>query len=164
MWSKRGVTRAFKTSRPSRWCFANNLIFRSYCYCTRPKGPLLPLQSLIPGDCQICKTRLNSVSAALCSSLEIPCRVAASRNVISSSLPCSLSFHRMNIRSGSRSVYACATFAACCGFTFFPSLLYRTRGGGARFRRPSRERTRTILPWMAHETQYCSFRYILGTA
>lgn len=22
---------------------------------------------------------------------------------------------------------------------------------------------RTILPWMAHETQYCSFRYILGT-
>ena len=22
---------------------------------------------------------------------------------------------------------------------------------------------RTILPWMAQETQYCSFRYILGT-
>ena len=98
-----------------------------------------------------------------------------------------------------------------------PSLLYRTRGGGARLRRPTRERTlycsklcqrdsfsisllrgqegssgvaarfdqgssqppaspkrarlspkggqtyRTILPWMAQETQYCSLRYILGT-
>jgi hypothetical protein len=30
-------------------------------------------------------------------------------------------------------------------------------------RRPSRERTRTIFPWMAHETQYWSFKYILGT-
>ena len=28
---------------------------------------------------------------------------------------------------------------------------------------PSRERTRTILPWIAQETQYWSFRYILGT-
>lgn len=56
-----------------------------------------------------------------------------------------------------------ATFAACWGLTFFPSLLYLTRGGGARFRRPSRERTRTILPWIAHETQYWSFKYILGT-
>lgn len=37
--------------------------------------------------------------------------------------------------------YACGAFDACCGFTFFPSLLYRTRGGGARLRRPSRERT-----------------------
>jgi len=53
--------------------------------------------------------------------------------------------------------------AAWLGLTFFPSLLYRTRGGGARLRRPSRERTRTILPWMAQETQYCNFRYILGT-
>lgn len=26
------------------------------------------------------------------------------------------------------------------------------------------EAYRTILPWMAHETQYWSFRYILGTA
>ena len=81
--------------------------------------------------------------------------------------------------------------------TFLPSLLNRTRGGGARLRRPSRERTlrsldqsgssyyplflpstlvpvpsqycpnistyRTIFPWMAQLTQYCSFRYILGT-
>ena len=31
--------------------------------------------------------------------------------------------------------------AACCGLIFFPSLLNRTRGGGARLRRPSRERT-----------------------
>jgi len=30
---------------------------------------------------------------------------------------------------------------ACCGLTFLPSLLYRTLGGGARLRRPSRERT-----------------------
>ena len=37
--------------------------------------------------------------------------------------------------------YACATLAACCGLTFFPSLLYRTLGGGARFRLPSRDRT-----------------------
>lgn len=63
-----------------------------------------------------------------------------------------------------------------------PSLLYRILGGGARLRRPSRERTlvmrqpdaaarrsraastyRTILPWIAHETQYWSLRYILGT-
>lgn len=103
-----------------------------------------------------------------------------------------------------------------------PSLLYRTRGGGARLRRPTRERTlyctlvsescsmevrswcdgdvcrqgssqppvsaecigrpigrrdtppntvvlhlgqtyRTILPWIAQDTQYCSLRYILGT-
>lgn len=34
-----------------------------------------------------------------------------------------------------------AAAAACCGLTFLPSLLYRTRGGGARLRRPSRERT-----------------------
>ncbi len=32
--------------------------------------------------------------------------------------------------------------AATAGFTFFPSF-HRTRGGGARLRRPSRERTRT---------------------
>ena len=44
-----------------------------------------------------------------------------------------------------------------------PSLLNLTRGGGARLRRPSRERTRTILPWIAQETQYWSLRYILGT-
>jgi len=31
--------------------------------------------------------------------------------------------------------------AACSGLTFLPSLLYRTLGGGARLRRPSRERT-----------------------
>ena len=37
--------------------------------------------------------------------------------------------------------YACAVLAACVGLTFFPSLLYLIRGGGARFRRPSRERT-----------------------
>ena len=37
--------------------------------------------------------------------------------------------------------YACATLAACVGFTFFPSLLYLIRGGGARLRRPSRDRT-----------------------
>ena len=36
---------------------------------------------------------------------------------------------------------ACAVFAACCGLIFFPSLLNRTLGGGARFRRPSRDRT-----------------------
>lgn len=32
--------------------------------------------------------------------------------------------------------------AATAGFTFLPSF-HRTRGGGARLRRPSRERTRT---------------------
>lgn len=31
--------------------------------------------------------------------------------------------------------------AVCCGLIFLPSLLYLTRGGGARLRRPSRERT-----------------------
>ena len=77
---------------------------------------------------------------------------------------------------------ACAVLAACCGLIFLPSLLKRTLGGGARFRRPSRERTlhdhrqqcllqeawtrtnRTILPWIAQETQYWSLRYIFGTA
>jgi hypothetical protein len=67
-------------------------------------------------------------------------------------------------RHEDRHPYAVAAFAACCGFTFLPSLLYLILGGGARFRRPSRDRTRTILPWMAHETQYWSLRYILGTA
>lgn len=61
------------------------------------------------------------------------------------------------------STYA-AVLAACVGVTFFPSLLYRILGGGARFRRPTRDRTRTILPWMAQETQYWSFKYIFGTA
>jgi hypothetical protein len=36
---------------------------------------------------------------------------------------------------------AAAVFACCCGVIFLPSLLKRTRGGGARLRRPSRERT-----------------------
>lgn len=36
---------------------------------------------------------------------------------------------------------------------FLPSLLKRTRGGGARLRRPSRERTRTTWAWIAHEMQ-----------
>lgn len=40
--------------------------------------------------------------------------------------------------------HAWAVLAACVGFTFFPSLLYLIRGGGARFRRPSRERTLTV--------------------
>ena len=31
-------------------------------------------------------------------------------------------------------------------------------------RKEKRVAYRTILPWMAHETQYCSFRYIFGTA
>lgn len=80
-------------------------------------------------------------------------------------------------------LYAVVVLAAAwLGLIFFPSLLYLTRGGGARLRRPSRERTldellepdhppgavaiwtyRTIFPWMAQETQYWSFRYILGT-
>ena len=34
-----------------------------------------------------------------------------------------------------------AAAPGCCGFTFLPSLLYRILGGGARFRRPSLERT-----------------------
>ena len=34
-----------------------------------------------------------------------------------------------------------AARTACSGLTFLPSLLYRTLGGGARLRRPSRERT-----------------------
>lgn len=34
--------------------------------------------------------------------------------------------------------------AATAGLTFFPSF-HRTRGGGARLRRPSRERTRTTV-------------------
>lgn len=45
-----------------------------------------------------------------------------------------------------RTTYAAAPAAgtlppACTGLTFLPSLLYRTLGGGARLRRPSRERT-----------------------
>ena len=48
-----------------------------------------------------------------------------------------------------KNAYAAATaptapptpFAALSGLTFLPSLLYRTLGGGARLRRPSRERT-----------------------
>jgi len=68
-------------------------------------------------------------------------------------------------------VQACASYCApaagalaCCwGVIFLPSLLKRTRGGGARLRRPSRDRTRTIFPWMAQLTQYWSFKYILGT-
>jgi len=36
--------------------------------------------------------------------------------------------------------------AAWFGVSFFPSLLYRTRGGGARLRRPSLDRTLTIFP------------------
>jgi hypothetical protein len=35
--------------------------------------------------------------------------------------------------------------AAWLGLIFFPSLLYLTRGGGARLRRPSRERTLAVL-------------------
>jgi len=37
------------------------------------------------------------------------------------------------------------------------------RRGGAVVTLPGRTTYRTILPWMAQETQYCSFRYILGT-
>lgn len=99
-----------------------------------------------------------------------------------------------------------ALAAACWGFNFLTSLLNLSLGGGARLRRPSRDRTlwllkkrfvscfifllsiafllladlrgwcniciwlreinayRTIFPWIAQETQYWSFRYILGTA
>jgi hypothetical protein len=69
--------------------------------------------------------------------------------------------------------------AATTGLTFFPSL-YRGRGGGARLRRPSLERTRTtggvvvsvrsdlsradlLWAWMAHETQYTTLMYSFGT-
>jgi len=38
-------------------------------------------------------------------------------------------------------------------FLFFPHFVERERGA-----------YRTILPWMAQDTQYCSLRYILGTA
>ena len=68
--------------------------------------------------------------------------------------------------------------AATAGLTFLPSF-HRTRGGGARLRRPSRERTRTTervmkiekgsqgsfdvpCEWMAHETQYAILMYSLG--
>jgi hypothetical protein len=37
------------------------------------------------------------------------------------------------------------------------------RNQGAVVTLPGRTTYRTILPWMAQETQYCSFRYILGT-
>ena len=43
-------------------------------------------------------------------------------------------------------VAACAACcAACCGLIFLPSLLNLTRGGGARLRRPSRERTLQVI-------------------
>lgn len=54
----------------------------------------------------------------------------------------------IQIRGTELYVYAFAPLAfassaaATAGFTFFPSF-HRTRGGGARLRRPSRERTRT---------------------
>lgn len=35
---------------------------------------------------------------------------------------------------------------------------------GFRYGKGEGRPNRTILPWMAQETQYCSFRYILGTA
>jgi len=57
------------------------------------------------------------------------------------------SIHNRQTPVPSSSIYACVVFAAACwGLIFFPSLLKRTLGGGARLRRPSRDRTRTILP------------------
>lgn len=52
-------------------------------------------------------------------------------------------------------VYERAPATACwaAGEIFLPSLLKRTRTGGARLRRPSRERTRTTWAWIAHEMQ-----------
>lgn len=94
----------------------------------------------------------------------------------------------MKKQQNSSTLFVFHALAACWGVSFFPSRLYRIRGGGARLRRPSRERTlckkviisdlliycaieaglcasyRTIFPWMAQDTQYCSFRYIFGTA
>lgn len=68
--------------------------------------------------------------------------------------------------------------AATAGLTFLPSF-HRTRGGGARFRRPSRDRTRTTVysqlcglldmlgmdapcEWIAQDTQYAILMYNLG--
>lgn len=42
------------------------------------------------------------------------------------------------------------------------TLLNLTRGGGALLRRPSTERTRTMRPWIAHETQWWILRYNFG--
>ena len=59
------------------------------------------------------------------------------------------------------SPHACATFGpvACCGLIFLPSLLNRTLGGGARLRRPSRERTlmrvESALAQYLEELQIC---------
>lgn len=54
-----------------------------------------------------------------------------------------------------RPVYERAAATAFCaaGEIFLPSLLKRTRTGGARLRRPTRERTRTTWAWIAHEMQ-----------
>lgn len=86
-----------------------------------------------PADC------LSTTCVAVCR----PAAIAAERVIIATTMrtshlpqstPC---FH----------VYAtaaappAATLATWPGFTFLPSLLYRTLGGGARLRRPSRERT-----------------------
>lgn len=58
-------------------------------------------------------------------------------------------FYRAAATAPPADVGAASPAACTAGLTFFPSL-YRMRGGGARFRRPSRERTRTtgmiILP------------------
>ena len=54
-----------------------------------------------------------------------------------------------------RPIYERAAATAFCaaGEIFLPSLLKRTRTGGARLRRPTRERTRTTWAWIAHEMQ-----------
>lgn len=43
------------------------------------------------------------------------------------------------------------------------ALLKHIRNQGAVVTLPWETTYRTILPWIAQETQYCSFRYILGT-
>lgn len=46
---------------------------------------------------------------------------------------------------GTGTAPAAGARAACVATIFLPSLLYRTRGGGARLRRPSRDRTLLIM-------------------
>lgn len=71
------------------------------------------------------KLDMKRAAAAFCRHLIIPSML-------------SRIFHRSTDRTH---IYAWAVLAAWVGFIFFPSLLYRILGGGARLRRPSRERT-----------------------
>lgn len=73
--------------------------------------------------------------------------------------------------TGRLSAFGCSNIPAAgaaerreCVSSTAKALLKRIRlGEVAVVTLPGKTTYRTILPWMAQETQYCSFRYILGT-